>query len=273
MAGRVQDKVAIITGAGSIGAGLGNGKAAAIVYAREGAKVVAVDCRVEAAEETRDLIANEGGECLVMKADVSKAKDCKAIVDKCIEVYKRIDILHNNVGIAIPGGPVETSEETWDKVFDVNLKSMYLMCKYVLPVMEKQGSGSVINISSIAGMRAIPYPDITYITTKAGNIALTTDIAVHYAPKGIRVNTISPGYIDTPMVVKEVMYTYSQEVEDGKRKRAAMVPMGRQGTAWDVAYAALFLASDEAKYITGANLVVDGGLSCIFFNPASLSKI
>jgi NAD(P)-dependent dehydrogenase (short-subunit alcohol dehydrogenase family) len=273
MAGRVQDKVAIVTGAGSIGAGLGNGKAAAIVYAREGAKVVAVDCRVEAAEETRDLIANEGGECLVMKADVSKAKDCKAIVDKCIEVYKRIDILHNNVGIAIPGGPVETSEETWDKVFDVNLKSMYLMCKYVLPVMEKQGSGSVINISSIAGMRAIPYPDITYITTKAGNIALTTDIAVHYAPKGIRVNTISPGYIDTPMVVKEVMYTYSQEVEDGKRKRAAMVPMGRQGTAWDVAYAALFLASDEAKYITGANLVVDGGLSCIFFNPASLSKI
>ena len=273
MAGRVQDKVAIVTGAGSIGAGLGNGKAAAIVYAREGAKVVAVDCRVEAAEETRDLIANEGGECLVMKADVSKAKDCKAIVDKCIEVYKRIDILHNNVGIAIPGGPVETSEETWNKVFDVNLKSMYLMCKYVLPVMEKQGSGSVINISSIAGMRAIPYPDITYITTKAGNIALTTDIAVHYAPKGIRVNTISPGYIDTPMVVQEVMYAYSQEVEDGKRKRAAMVPMGRQGSAWDVAYAALFLASDEAKYITGANLVVDGGLSCIFFNPASLSKI
>ena len=273
MAGRVQDKVVIVTGAGSIGPGMGNGKAAAIVYAREGAKVVAVDCRVEAAEETRGLIAKEGGECLVIKADVSKAKDCKAIVDRCIEVYQRIDILHNNVGIAIPGGPVETSEETWNKVFDVNLKSMYLMCKYVLPVMEKQGGGSIINISSIAGMRAIPYPDITYITTKAGNIALTSDIAVHYASKGIRVNTISPGYIDTPMVVAEVMYAYSEDMEKGKRKRAAMVPMGRQGDAWDVAYAALFLASDEAKYITGANLVVDGGLSCIFCNPASMAKM
>jgi NAD(P)-dependent dehydrogenase (short-subunit alcohol dehydrogenase family) len=273
MAGRVKDKVAIVTGAGSIGAGMGNGKAAAIVYAREGAKVVAVDCRVEAAEETRDLIAKEGGECLVIKADVSKAKDCKAIVDRCIEVYNRIDILHNNVGIAIPGGSVEASEETWNKVIDVNLKSMFLMCKYVLPVMEKQGSGSIINISSIAGMRAIPYPDITYTTSKAGNIALTSDIAVHYAPKGIRVNTISPGYIDTPMVIAEVMYAYSKEVEDGKRKRAAMVPMGRQGDAWDVAYAALFLASDEAKYITGANLVVDGGLSCIFCNPTLMSKI
>ena len=273
MAGRVQDKVAIVTGAGSIAAGMGNGKAASIVYAREGAKVIAVDCRVEAAEETKGLIDQEGGECVVVEADVSKASDCKAIVDKCVELYGRVDILHNNVGIAMPGGPVETSEEHWDKVFDVNLKSMYLMCKYTLPVMEKQGSGSIINIASIAGMRAIPYADITYIITKAGNIALTSDVAVHYAPKGIRVNTISPGYIDTPMVVTEVMYAYSKEVEDGKRKRAAMVPMGRQGEAWDVAYAALFLASDEAKYITGANLVVDGGLSCIFSNPANLSKL
>ena len=261
---RVKGKVAIVTGAGSIGPGLGNGKASAIVYAREGARVVAVDCNLNAAEETKCLIEKEGGQCIAITADVTKSTDSKAMVEACVQTFGRVDILHNNVGIAKPGGPIEIDEEIWDYVIDVNLKSMFLTCKYVLPYMEEQKSGCILNISSVAAIRAIPHPAITYTSSKAGVIALTRDIAIQYAPRGIRANAILPGFINTPMVAASVMQAYGRNVEEMNKQREAMCPMGKQGEAWDVAYAALFLASDEAKYITGTTLVVDGGLSCVF---------
>ena len=261
MGDRVKGKVAIVTGAGSSGPGMGNGKAAAILYAREGARVIAADINLKAAEETRHLIEQEGGECLALEVDVAQAADCKRMVEKCLETFSRIDILHNNVGIVELGDPVEASEESWDRVMAVNLKSMFLTCKYTLPYMEKQGSGSIINISSIAGIRITPYPAISYTTSKAGVINFTRDIAVRYAPKGIRANTILPGFINTPLVATSLGSLRGGDIEKLTRERDAMCPMGKQGEAWDVAYAALFLASDEAKYITGTTLVVDGGVT------------
>ena len=178
MCQRLKDKVAIVTGAGSVGPGWGNGKATAVLFAREGAKVVAVDINLAAAEETKGIIDGEGGECTVHKADVSEFDEVKAMVDRCLETYGRIDILHNNVGIVVVGGPVETSEETWDRVSAVNLKSMFLTCKHVLPHMERQGGGAIVNISSIAGIRYTGIPYITYYTTKAGILELTQGIAL-----------------------------------------------------------------------------------------------
>jgi len=260
MGDRVKGKVAIVTGAGSIGPGIGNGKASAILYAREGAQVVLVD-RSDAVEDTKRLIDEEGGECITFRADVSKSNDCKRIIEKCIQTYGRVDILHNNVGIVEPGGVVETSEESWDRVIDVNLKSMFLTCKYVLPYMEMQRSGSIINISSDAAIRQLAYPAISYSASKAGVNALTREIALQYASKGIRANVIMPGSMKTPMVVASLTNTYTGDIDEMMKERDAICPMGHQGDAWDVAYAALFLASDEAKYITGTTLVVDGGLT------------
>jgi NAD(P)-dependent dehydrogenase (short-subunit alcohol dehydrogenase family) len=262
MGERLKDKVAIVTGAGSILAGIGNGKATAIVFAREGAKVMAVDYNLEAAEETKRLIDEEGGECITFKADVSNASDCQRMVETCVQKFGRVDILHNNVGMGGYGGPVETSEEIWDKTLAVNLKSMFLTCKYVLPYMEKQGSGVIINISSLNAIRAQPAPAVAYACSKAGVIALTREVALQYAAKGIRVNAILPGLMKTPMVEFYNPQAYGDgDVELMWRRRDAMCPTGKQGEPWDVAYAALFLASDEAKYITGTTLLVDGGLS------------
>jgi len=261
MGNRVKGKVAIVTGAGSVGPGMGNGKAAAILYAREEAQVMLVDYNLEAAEETKGLIDKEGGQCITFKADVSKASDCRSMVEKCIHTFGRVDILHNNVGIEIPGGAVETSEEDWDRMMNVDLKSMFLTCKYVLPYMEKQGSGCIINISSIQAVRTLSYTSLAYSASKAGIIALTREIAIQYAPKGIRANAILPGLMNTPMVVASLIDELGENIEEVMKKRDAMCPMGKQGDAWDTAYAALFLASDEAKYITGAALLVDGGLT------------
>ncbi len=261
MGERVKGKVAIVTGAGVIGPGMGNGKASTILYAREGAQVMAVDCNLEAAEETKHLIDEEGGECIVFKADVSKSDDCRSMVDKCIQTFNRIDILHNNVGIPGTGDVIETSEETWDKVINVNLKSMFLTCKYVLPHMVRQGNGAIINISSINSIRRTQFPTAAYSVSKAGVNALTRDIAIQYAAKGIRANAILPGYIHTPVMVAAVTDAHAGDVDEIFRKRAAMIPIPKLGDAWDTAYAALFLASDEAKYITGTVLVVDGGLT------------
>jgi NAD(P)-dependent dehydrogenase (short-subunit alcohol dehydrogenase family) len=260
MGDRLKGKVAIVTGAGSIGPGVGNGKASAIVYAREGARVMLVDLNLKAAEETKRLIDKEGGDCIVFKADVTKASDCQAMVDQCIQTFGRIDILHNNVGIVEPGGPVEVSEESWDRVMNVNLKSIFLTCKYVLPHMEKQKYGSIVNISSIAGI-IVPYPSVSYTASKAGVIALTRDIAIQYAKKGIRANSILPGLLNTPMVVASLTQSYGGDAAEMIKRRDAKCPTGKQGEAWDVAYAALFLASDEAKYITATTLVVDGGIT------------
>ncbi len=265
MAERLKDKVAIVTGAGSVGPGWGNGKAASVLFAREGAKVFCVDLNLAAAEETAGIIAGEGGTAAAHKADVAVADQVEALVAACMERYGRVDVLHNNVGIAEVGGPVEISEATWDRVMDVNLKSMFLTCKQVLAIMERQGGGAIVNISSIAGIRWTGVPYITYYASKAAVLQFTRAIAIQYAAKGIRANSILPGLMDTPMIVEPLKDVYAQgDVEKMKRIRDAQCPMGHMGDAWDVAYAALFLASDEAKYVTATELVVDGGITAKF---------
>ena len=262
MAGRVGGKVAIVTGAGSVGEGIGNGKAAAIVFAREGARVMLVDLNLDAAEVTQSAIEGEGGECFTFQADVSNSSDCKRIADACVEKYGRIDILHNNVGIEIAGGLEETTEEDWDKTLRVNLKSVFLMCKHVMPYMEAQGSGAIVSISSINAIRTLPALSLAYGVSKAGIISLTREIAVEYAPKGIRVNAILPGMMATPFVTASLTEAYGGDVGDMMDQRDAFCPTGKQGEGWDVAQLALFLASDDAKYITGAAVVVDGAQTC-----------
>lgn len=265
MGDRLKNKVAIVTGAGSIGPGWGNGKATAVLFAREGAKVFAVDINLSAAEETKGIIDKEGGICKTMKVDVSKSDEIKAMVDQCIKPYGRIDILHNNVGIVLVGGTVEISEGTWDHVMAINLKSMFLTCKYVIPHMEKQGGGVITNISSIAAIRYTGIPYITYYASKAAILGLTQGIALQYAEKNIRANCILPGLMNTPMIREPLKDAYAQgDIEKMIEIRNQQCPMKKMGDAWDVAHAALFLASDEAKYITGAQIVVDGGITCKF---------
>ena len=262
MGERLKDKVAIVTGAGSVGPGWGNGKATAVLFARERAKVFCVDISLAAAEETRDIIRSEKGVAEAWRADVSDSKAVRAMVDACVEKYGRIDILHNNVGILSVGGPVEQSEEEWDRVHAVNLKGDFLTCKYVLPVMEKQGKGVIVNISSISSVRWVGVPYISYSTSKAAINQFTRIVALQYAGKGIRCNSILPGLMRTPMVEKYLAETYAHgDVEEMFRIRDAQCPTGKMGDAWDVAYAALFLASDESRYVTGVELVVDGGLT------------
>ncbi len=262
MADRLKDKIAFVTGAGSIGPGWGNGKAVATLFAREGAKIFALDINMAAAEETRDIVTGEGGECTAYRADVTKADEVEAAVEACIAAYGRIDVLHNNVGIVESGGPVETSEESWDRGAAVNLKSVYLTCKYVLPHMERQGGGSIVNISSIAADRWLGVPYASYAATKAGMLGISQNIAMQYAGRNIRCNCILPGIIDTPLLRALLAEIYpAEEIPDRIAYRDSQVPMKKMGDAWDVAHAALYLASDEAKYVTGAQLVVDGGLS------------
>jgi NAD(P)-dependent dehydrogenase (short-subunit alcohol dehydrogenase family) len=262
MADRVRGKVAIVTGAGSIGPGWGNGKAAATLYAREGATVLAVDRNLAAAEETREIICGEGGECLACEADVSNSGDVESLVAKCLSEFGRIDILHNNVGVPVVGGPEEIDEETWDQQFAVNVKSMYLTSKYCLPQMVKQGNGAIVNISSIGSIRYFGYPCASYAATKGAVNQLTQQIAIQYADRGVRANCVLPGLMHTPQIEHYVSSGYDGDVEEMLRQREKLVPMKRMGDAWDVAHAALFLASEEAKYITGIELVVDGGITC-----------
>lgn len=265
MTGRLEDKVAIVTGAGSAGPGWGNGKAAAALFAREGAKILAVDINEAAVQETRAIIAQEGGDCTAHVANVADGDAVADMVAACIEAYDRVDVLHNNVGIVEVGGPVELSEENWDRVMDVNVKSMFLTCKHVLPVMEAQGSGAIVNLSSLSGIRWSGIPYVAYSASKAAVLQLTQSVALQYAAKGIRANAILPGLMNTPMIVDPLKDAYADgDVDQMIALRDAQCPTGRMGDAWDVAYAALYLASDEAKYVTGTGLVVDGGLSCKF---------
>jgi NAD(P)-dependent dehydrogenase (short-subunit alcohol dehydrogenase family) len=263
MSGRLEGKVAIVTGAGSVGPGWGNGKATAVLFAREGARVFAVDRNPAAVEETRAIIAGEGGVCEAFTADVARAAEVEALVRRCRESFGSVEILHNNVGILSLGGPVELAEAEWDRVTAVNLKSMFLTCKHVLPIMEAQGAGAIVNIGSVAGIRHLGVAYVAYSTTKGAVLAFTRSVALQYAAKGIRANTVLPGLMDTPMVEATLPGAYAQgDTERMKALRHAQCPMGRMGDAWDVARAALFLASDDARYITGAELVVDGGLTC-----------
>lgn len=263
MSARLENKVAIVVGGGQTpGETIGNGKATAILFAREGAAVVVVDRNAEAAEDTRVAIAAEGGTASVVVADVTRDADCARVVEHCVATHGRVDVLHNNVGIGVVGGPVELAEKDWDRVVDVNLKSMYLTCKHALPRMERQGSGAIVNVSSLASIRCSPIPMLVYNTTKAAVNALTRSVAMQYATKGIRANAILPGLIHTPMAVDDVVRRYGVDRDKLVRGREQAVPMQRMGEAWDVAWAAVYLASDEAKYVTGVLLPVDGGLTC-----------
>lgn len=259
MTGRLQGKVALVMGAGSSGPGWGNGKATAVLMAREGATVIAVDNRPEAAEETAGIIRAEAlrGEAAV--CDVTRSAEIARLVEDVVARHGRIDVLHNNVGIAVMGGPVELDEATWQRVLDVNLKSVFLACKHVIPVMLRQGKGAIVNVSSLAAIRYL-YPYSSYYASKAAINQMSVGLALHYARHGIRVNVIMPGLIDTPMIYRQISVEYPS-VEAMVEARHALCPTGRMGTAWDVAKAAVFLASDDAAYITGHCLPVDGGLS------------
>jgi len=261
MAGRLADRVAVVFGAGSSGPGWGNGKAAATLYAREGARVIAVDRDGKAAQETASIIASEGNEALALSADVTSSAEIAGVVAEATRRHGRIDVLHNNVGITEMGDPIEATEESWDRVMAVNLKSVFLACKHVLPVMQAQRKGAIVNISSIAAVAVNDYPYFSYYASKSGLNHLTRALAVRYAPFGIRANAIMPGLMDTPLIYREIAGQYADK-ETMVRARNAMVPMGFMGDAFDVARAAVFLACDEARYITGVCLAVDGGLSC-----------
>ena len=262
MAGRLQDRTAIVVGAGSVGPGWGNGKATAVTFARAGARVLCVDINQGAAEETAAIIAGEGGRAEAVQADATDQAQVDALVARAVELWGGVDVLHNNVGIVETGGPVETEEAGWDRVMAVNLKSMYLTCKAALPVMAAAGRGAIVNIGSVSGIRWLGVPYISYAASKAAVLGFTRAIALQYAAKGIRANVILPGLMDTPMIVEPLKQAYAGgDIEEMRALRHAQCPMGHMGDAWDVAKAALFLASDEARYITAAELVVDGGLT------------
>jgi NAD(P)-dependent dehydrogenase (short-subunit alcohol dehydrogenase family) len=257
----LEGKVALVTGSGSIGPGWGNGKAIAVLFARQSAKVIGVDVNAQAAEETRAIIEGEGGTSIALPCDVTDGAAVRRLVEDCVARFGRIDVLVNNVGRSEPGGPVELDEETWDAQMALNLKSAFLTCKEVLPIMERQGGGAIVNISSVAGLRYIGKPQVAYSAGKAALMQFTKTTAVIYGARGVRLNCVVPGLMFTPLV-RRLADTYAGgEFESFVAHRAEQVPMGRMGDGWDVAHAALFLASDEAKYVTGTELVVDGGLT------------
>lgn len=258
---RLDGKIALVMGAGCIGEGWGNGKATAVLFAREGATVVCVDRNLESAERTAAIIKEEDGRAEAIRADITSAADIDSAVSKSLGKFGRIDVLQNNVGIAAPGGPEAIDEASWDHAFNVNLKGFFLTCRRVLPKMVKQGGGAIVNVSSVASITTISVPMISYYSSKAGLNHFTRAVAVEYAPKGVRCNAVLPGLMNTPMIVEPYKHVYAS-LDDMIAKRDAMVPMGKMGTAWDVAYASLFLASDEAKYISGVLLPVDGALTC-----------
>lgn len=262
MGNRLKDKVAIVIGAGQqSGDTIGNGRAISILFAREGAKVMLVDKDIDSAQETKLMIDKEGNESFAFKANIVREDDCHQIAEKCVELYGRIDILVNNVGIGVGDtNLVNLSEDRWDKIFNTNLKGTFFTCKHVLPVMEKQESGSVINISSIAAICSTSLA--AYKISKSGVNSLTHQLAMKYAKKGIRVNAIMPGYLNTPMAIEGISRARGISKEEVIKYRNSRVPLkGGMGDAWDTAYATLFLASDEAKFIISVMLPVDGGQS------------
>ncbi len=262
MGERLKGKSAIIIGAGQTpGDAIGNGRAISLLFAREGARVMLVDRRLDSAKETESIIKGEGGQAFSFEADITKPQDCQAIPEACLANYGQIDILVHVVGVgfADDGGPVKLPEEVWDETMKVNLKGMFLTLKYVLPVMAKQGSGSIVLMSSLAAVGNTNL--LAYKASKAGVNALTQQVAMEYARKGVRVNALMPGFINTPMAIEGFTKMTKEQKDELQRKRSLVTPLkGGMGDAWDVAYAALFLASDEAKFITSVLLPVDGGI-------------
>ena len=262
MTGRLQDKVAFISGAGSVGPGWGNGRAIAVRFAQEGAKIFAVDRDAERMLETVQLVKAAGGEIETATCDVTQSDAIATVVANCITRFGRIDILVNNVGGSAAGGPVEMREEVWDAQIDHNLKSVFLTCKHVLPIMEKQSTGAIVNIASTSGTRWTGSAQVAYASTKAGVIQFSRVVAVQYAKAGIRVNTVVPGQLYTPMVdVRLAKQRTGGDVSALLAQRQARIPLPFMGDGRDTANAALFLASDEARFITGTEIVVDGGMS------------
>ncbi|MCI0756226.1 SDR family NAD(P)-dependent oxidoreductase [Teichococcus vastitatis] len=260
----LEGRVAMVTGCGSQGPGWGNGKAIAVTFARHGAAIYGIDLDREAAEETRAIVEAEGGRFAVGAGDVTSKPAVDALVADCVARFGRVDVLVNNVGHSLPGDPATMPEEIWDRQIDVNLKSAFLCCKAVLPLMEAQGQGAIVSIASTAAIRYTGKPQAGYAAAKAGLVQFSRVVAVDYARRGVRLNCVLPGLMDTPLVEKLAQDFASRETGTDRdtfyRRRHEQVPMGRMGEAWDVAEAALFLASDAARYITGTEILVDGGL-------------
>jgi NAD(P)-dependent dehydrogenase (short-subunit alcohol dehydrogenase family) len=259
---RLSDKVALVIGAGSIGPGWGNGKATSVALARSGAAVACVDLDRAAAEETAAIVVSEGGRAIAVQADATDSASVQAAVDACLDAFGTIDILDNNVGIAESAGLLEMSEESWDRVMTVNVKSAFVSMRAVIPHMIERGGGAIVNIASIAGIRHLGLPYASYYASKAALLHLSRTTAIEFADRGIRINSVLPGAMNTPLVAAVAEQFYGDvELDALWTRRAAQVPIGLGGEGWDVASAVVFLASDEARYITGADLVVDGGLS------------
>ncbi len=266
--GRLAGKVALVVGGGSIGPGWGNGKAAAVVYAREGARVAVVDWREAAAQETVGIIKAAGGEAIALSGDMTNEADVARVVAQTIGAWGRIDVLHNNVGGSGTGKSLSNiTLDDWNQTLARNLTSAMLTCRAVAPHMERAGGGSIINISSVSSIRHLGTPTAVYSAAKGALNELTKNIAVEYARRQIRANCVLPGYIDTPFIRRDVggVPSYKRKGFESAEVYAAtrndIVPMGRMGTGWDVAYAALFFASDDSAYVTGQMLVVDGGVT------------
>jgi len=262
MSGRLQGRIAIVTGAGCIGPGWGNGRATAVRFAEEGAKIFAIDRNLDSVTETVERVTAAGGEIVTHQCDVTVSASVEIMVKACLDRFGRIDVLVNNVGGSAAGGPAEMSEDAWDAQVDSNLKSVFLTLKYVLPVMEQQKSGAIVNIASTSGLRWTGSAQVGYAATKAGVIQLSRVVAVQYADKGIRVNTVVPGQLHTPMVEARLAgQRAGGDVEALLKSRLERIPIGFMGDGRDTANAALFLASDEARFVTGTEIVVDGGMT------------
>jgi NAD(P)-dependent dehydrogenase (short-subunit alcohol dehydrogenase family) len=262
MAGRLDGKVAIVVGAGCVGPGWGNGRATAVIFAREGANVFAVDRDAEPMRETIERARETGGEITSYLCDATDSNAVAAMVDTCVKAFGRIDILVNNVGGSAAGGPAELSEDAWHRQLDCNLGTVFLACKHALPIMVRQNSGAIVNISSASGIRFSGSPQVGYAASKAGVIQLSRVVAVQYAKHGVRVNTVIPGQLHTPMVeARLAKQRTGGDVEALLKQRLARIPLGFMGDGRDTAHAALFLASDEARFVTGTEIVVDGGMT------------
>ena len=262
MSGRLQNRIAIVTGAGSVGPGWGNGRATCVRFAEEGAKIFAIDRDPDKTAETVERVTAVGGEIVTYQCDVTSNESVAAMVKACVDRFGRIDVLVNNVGGSAHGGPVDMPEEVWDAQVDYNLKSVFLTCKHVLPIMERQKSGAIVNVASTSGIRFTGAFQVGYAATKAGVIQLSRVVAVQYAAKGIRVNTVVPGQLHTPMVeARLARQRAGGDVKALLEQRQKRIPIGFMGDGRDTANAALFLASDEARFITGTEIVIDGGMT------------
>jgi NAD(P)-dependent dehydrogenase (short-subunit alcohol dehydrogenase family) len=262
MSGRLAGKVALVTGAGCVGPGWGNGRATCVRFAEEGAKIFAADRNLDSVTETVERVKKAGGAIVVQHCDVTDEASIAAMVAACMAHYGRIDVLVNNVGGSAAGGPVEMAKEVWELQIATNLSSVFLTLKHVLPIMEKQKSGAIVNLASTSGIRWTGAAQVGYAATKAGVIQLSRVVAVQYAARGIRVNTVIPGQLHTPMVeVRLAKQRAGGDVEALLKSRIARIPQGFMGDGRDTANAALYLASDEARFVTGTEIIVDGGMS------------